>query len=331
MVDLLQLLTMNRRSGVLGITTGYGAGEIRLSDGEVTDAVYRRLEGEKAFYRLLGERAGRFAFSPGAPATARRFTSPTSQLLMEAMRQVDEVQRRRGELSLATVALLFEEGALPAELTADRAVVARDVGRLLALPRTLDELLDEHAATDLAVLEALVALDAAGRLRRIPIVDLTDALRSGRAAPGAPLPGHPPHARGLPPPPRLVIAAGVTRMAALAHSIRRITDAVAPGEALPSASLPRPLGTLRLGDGVELALTGLPVDETFAPTWTLLLPGAAAVVRLADAGGPALEAHCEALEVMLIDAESLMGSLDTAVPAQVAALVRSALEMAAGV
>lgn len=331
MVDLLQLLTMNRRSGVLGITTVYGAGEIRLSDGEVTDAVYRRLEGEKAFYRLLGERAGRFAFSPGAPATARRLTSPTSQLLMEAMRQVDEVQRRRRELSLATAALLFEEGALPANLPPERAAAAREVVRLLALPRSLDNLLDEHAATDLTVLEAVVALDAAGRLRRVPIADLT--------TPFAP-PEQLPVLRslvtrltraGFAPPPRLVIAAGVKRMPTLAHSIRGISDAVAPTEPLPSASLPRPLGTLRLGDGVELALTGLPTDDTFAPTWTLVLPGAAAVVRLAAAGGPALEAHCEAVEVMLIDAESLMGSLDTAVPGQVAALVRSALEMAAGV
>jgi CheY-like chemotaxis protein len=330
MVDLIQLLTMNRKSGVLGITTGYGAGEVRLADGEVVDAVYRRLEGEKAFYRMLGEREGRFAFSPGEAATARRLTSPTSQLLMEAMRQVDEVQRRRRELSLATEALVFEEGPLP-ELSPDRSVVARDVAGLLGVPRSLDELLDEHVATDLTLLEVLVALGAAGRLRRVPIVDLT--------TPFAP-PEQLPVLRslvtrltraGFAPPPRLVIAAGARRMAALAHAIRRITDAVAPNEQIPSAPLPRPLGTLRLGDGVELALTGLPADDTFAPTWTLVLPGAAAVVRLADAGGPALEAHCEAVEVMLIDAESVMGSLDTAVPAQVAALVRSALEMAAGV
>ncbi len=331
MVDLLQMLTMNRRSGVLGVTTAYGAGEVRLSDGEVIDAVYRRLEGEKAFYRLLGEREGRFAFSPGEPASARRLTSPTSQLLMEAMRQVDEVQRRRRELGLAAVALFFDEGPLPAGLSVAHAEVAREIARLLALPRGLDDLLDEHAATDLSVLEALVALDAGGRLRRIPIVDLT--------TPFAP-PEQLPVLRslvtrltraGFAPPLRLVIAAGARRMPALAHAIRSITDAVAPSDHLPCAPLPRSLGTLRLGDGVELSLVGLPADETFAPTWTLALPGAAAVVRLAGAGGAALEAHCEAVEVMLVDAESVMGSLDAAVPAQVAALVRSALELAAGV
>ena len=49
---------------------------MRLAEGEVVDAVYRRLEGEKAFYRMLGEREGRFAFSPGEPSAARRLTSP---------------------------------------------------------------------------------------------------------------------------------------------------------------------------------------------------------------------------------------------------------------
>jgi CheY-like chemotaxis protein len=330
MVDLIQLLTMNRRSGVLAVSTAYGTGEVRLSDGEVVSAVYRRLEGEKAFYRLLGEGEGRFAFSPGEPAGARRFTSPTSQLLMEAMRQVDEVRRRRRELSLATEALLFEEGALP-DLPPGGKGVAREIAALLGIPRSLDELLDEHPATDLAVLEALVALSSAGRLRRLPIADLT--------TPFAP-PEQLPVLRslvtrltraGFAPPPRLVIAAPVRRMPALAHAVRRITDAVAPGDAPPSAPLPRPLGTLRLGDGVELALIGLPADDTFAPTWTLALPGAAAVVRLPGAGGPTLESHCAAVEVRLIDAAKVMGPLDAAMPAQVAALVRSALELVAGV
>jgi CheY-like chemotaxis protein len=331
MVDLLQLLTMNRRSGVLGITTAEGAGEVRLSEGEVSDAVYRRLDGEKAFYRLLGEREGRFAFSPGELVTARRLTSPTSQLLMEAMRQVDEVKRHREELALASEAILFLDGPMPAELSGERVAVAKEIARLCAVPRSLDELLDDHPATDLAILETLARLEAGGRLRRVPIAELT--------TPFAPLEQLPVlrslvtrlTRAGFTTPQRLVLAASAAKMHAIAHAIRRITDAVPSNEAAPSASLPRTLGTLRLGDGVDLALIGLPTDVAFAPTWTLALPGAAAVVRLAGAGGRALEAHCEAVEVMLIDAESAMGALDPAVPEQVAALVRSALELAAGV
>ncbi len=350
LVDLLQLLAMNRRSGVLGITTSTGAGEVRLAEGEVIDAVYRRLEGEKALYRLLGERDGHFAFVPGEPSSPRRIQLSTSLLLMEAMRQVDELARRRHELAPGGDALLLEDGMpqsveaaavtvpamqargssppLPRDI---EAAILRELGALMTIPRAIDELLDEISAPDLSILDVLAVLTNAGRIRRVPIAALT--------TPFAPVEQLPVlrslvtrlTRAGFAPPPRLVIAAGAKRMPSLAHAVRRITDAVVPTEAAPRAALPRPLGTLRLGDGVELALTGLPTDEAFAPTWTLALPGAAAVVRLSDAGGDALRAHCEALEIMLIDAESLMGALDAAVPAQVAALVRSALEMAAGV
>jgi CheY-like chemotaxis protein len=342
-VDLLQLLAMNRRSGVLGITTGSGTGEVRLVEGEVVDAVFRRLEGEKALVRLLGERDGMFAFSPGELATARRITGSTQQLLIEAMRQLDELGRRRAEIAPAGEALLLEgeappvgedarrAGYGPPDPSGQRAAIARELAVMLQVPRSLDELLDEIAGPDLEILQALLELMNAQRIRRIPIAELTTPL-----APVEQLPvlrslvtrlTRP----GFAPPPRVLIAAGIKRMPALAHAVRHIADAIAPADPPPLAALPRLLGTLRLGDGVELAVGGLPTDDTFAPTWALALPGAAAVVRLNDAGGPALQAYCESLEVMLIEAESVMGSVDVAVPGQVAALVRSALEMAAGV
>ncbi|XXX75979.1 DUF4388 domain-containing protein [Sorangium sp. So ce134] len=414
LVDLLQLLAMNRRSGVLGITTPAGAGELRLSAGEVIDAVYRRLEGEKALYRLLGERDGHFAFSPGEPTSARRLLAPTSRLLMEALRQVDEVQRRRAELAPAGEAFLVTEpssddldlsplqsheafgvvaisgafgaaddasaatsvpditapmpmppsaarggrGSMPppptlraAESTAlklesmrsptapppslgeptERAIVAEKLTALLQMPHNLDELLDEIGAPDLLILEVLMELTAAGKIRRISLADLT--------TPFAP-PEHFPVLRslvtrlsrpGFAPPPHLVIAASARRMTMLSHAVRRIADAIVPAEPPPHAPLPRPLGVIRLGDGVELALIGLPTEESFAPTWALALHGAAAVVRLGDAREDALAAHCEALELLLLDAESMMGPLDLSSPGQITLLVRAALEAAAGV
>ncbi|MGK4008448.1 DUF4388 domain-containing protein [Sorangium sp. So ce1036] len=418
LVDLLQLLAMNRRSGVLGITTPSGAGELRLSAGEVIDAVYRRLEGEKALYRLLGERDGQFAFSPGEPVSVRRIMAPTSRLLMEAIHQVDEVRRRRAELAPGGEAFLLTEpasdepdlpplsplprsaawsavvaagepavdgeasaatlllpapgptplaegapagsrrGSMPPPPTlraagpgsarpqgtqpstapppslaepAARSVVAAKITALLQMPHNLDELLDEINAPDLLILEVLMELTASGKVRPISLADLTTpfappehfaVLRSLVTRLSRP---------GFAPPPHLVIAASARRMAMLSHAVRRIADAVLPAEPPPRAPLPRPLGVIRLGDGVELALLGLPADEGFAPTWPLALHGASVVVRLGDAGKDALAAHCEALELQLIDAEAVMGPLDLASPGQIALLVRAALETAAGV
>ncbi|WP_104986157.1 DUF4388 domain-containing protein [Sorangium cellulosum] len=412
LVDLLQLLAMNRRSGVLGITTPAGAGELRLSAGEVIDAVYRRLEGEKALYRLLGERDGHFAFSPGEPASVRRIMAPTSRLLMEALRQVDEVQRRRVELAPNGEAFLLTEppsdeldlsplqtsadeaagdtdaedqegnedaglpsvpsallppsgpraraGSMPPPPTlraaepaavkpeptrgsvappallmggdpAERLLVAAKVTALLQMPHNLDELLDEISAPDLLILEVLMELTAAGKIRRISLADLTTpfappeqfaVLRSLVTRLSRP---------GFAPPPHLVLAASARRMTTLSHAVRRIADAAVPAEPPPHAPLPRPLGVIRLGEGVELALVGLPVEDNIAPTWPLALHGAAAVVRLDHAGTDALAAHCEALELMILEAEVMMGPLDLASPGQIALLVRMALEAAAGV
>lgn len=326
MTDVIQLLNMSRRSGVLSVNTSFGAGEVRLAGGEVVDAVFRQFEGEKAFFRMLGEREGRFAFSPGEPSFARRLTAPTSQLLMEAVRRIDEVGRKRRELSPSGEALRLDEGP---ELSLPP--LSRELAARLQVPRFLDELLDDLPATDLSIFEALASFDAMGCLRRIPVDELNTPF-----APSEQLPVLRSLATrlvrpGFAPPPRLVIATSARRLPALAHALRRITGTSAPPQPPPSVSLPRLLGTLRLGDGVEIAVLGLPIDEVFAPTWALALPGTAAVICLDDAEGPALLTHCEAVEVPLIDAESVMGSVDVAVPAQVAALLRSVLEVAAGV
>ena len=86
MADLLQLLAMNARTGTLSINTMHGAGEVRLVGGEVVDAVFRRMEGEKALYRLFAENEGSFAFATSTASPHRRIQVPTHALLMEGMR-----------------------------------------------------------------------------------------------------------------------------------------------------------------------------------------------------------------------------------------------------
>jgi CheY-like chemotaxis protein len=336
LADLLQLLAMNRRSGVLGITTPTATGEVRLAEGEVIDALYRRLEGDKALFRLLGESEGRFAFTPCTPPGIRRLQASTAMLLMEGMRQVDEVARMRREIAPAGEGLWLDED--PSSSKRPESVrpsanpdLARELWSMLQIPRSLDELLDELPAPDLAIIAELARLTNDKKLRRVPRADLTTPF-----APEEQLPVlrslvtrlAPP---GFAAPPRLVIAARAKRVPVIAHAVRRITDASPSPDGAPRVAVARLLGTLRLGDEVDLALTGLPTELALAPTWGLSLAGALAVVRLEDAGGATLAAQCEASEVMLIEAESLMGALDLAIPAQIAALVRAALEAAAGV
>lgn len=339
LVDLLQLLTMNRRSGFLRVTTASGAGEVRLAEGEVTEALFRKLDGEKAFYRLLGQKEGHFAFIPGPVLAPGRIGSSTSGLLMEAMRQVDEVGRRRAELAPAGEALLLHDKSAEMSGTApDREVpsgsmppLLHRLTELLTSPQTLDEILDEIAAPDLEILEGLVELRRRGRVRRVPWSSLTTPLCTPEQLPMLRSIVTRLTRAGFALPPRLVIASSARRIPALAHAVRRIMDATVPTDPPASSPVGAPLGVLRLGDGIELGLIGLASDDSIVPTWSFVLAGAVAAVRMNEAGGEALDEVCQALEVTLVDAESVMGELDFADPEQVAALVRSALELASSV
>jgi hypothetical protein len=340
LVDMLQLLAMNRRTGVLGVSTSRGSGEVRLVEGEIVDAVFRRLGGERALYRLLGERRGRFAFAPGEPTETRSIKASTNMLLMEAMRQVDELNQRRSQLSPDGEVFVLEDQASLLELletpmsimpgSVAPASLRSELSAVLRVPRSIDELLDEVSAPDLEILDTLLEMKRSGLVKTIPLATLTTPLAPQEQLPVLRSLATRLVRSGFTPPPRLSIAMSPARLPVLAHAFRRITDVQVPPDPPPRAPLPRLLGTLRLGEGVEVAVIGLPTDEAFAPTWALSLPGTSAVIRCEDGESAALEAHCEAVEVLLLDAENLIGSFDPTVPAEVAALLRAALEAVAG-
>ena len=47
LVDMLQLLAMNRRTGTLSITTTRGPGEVKLAEGQIVDAIFSRRTGNE--------------------------------------------------------------------------------------------------------------------------------------------------------------------------------------------------------------------------------------------------------------------------------------------
>lgn len=323
-VDLLQLLAMNRRSGTLSINTPSGAGEVRIRGGEIVDAVFRRLEREKALYRLLGETEGTFSFVSGSPQFLERIRTPTSSLLLEGLRQLDEAKRLLYDLQLDGAAFLAIAPPTP-----DMPESSARVLETLTTPRTLSELLDEVTLHDLAVLEALARLLDQGLVRRIASsavrVELGDAERMAvlsALAKRAVRSGY----RGAA---RVVVAATLQRLLPLMHAIGRIADAVVPTEAVPAAPVPYALATLRLGEA-DLEVMGLPLVEAYAPLWGLVLPGSAALARLEQTAAEALDTACSIAAVPVLEAGPLLAEGEEADPEQVAALLRMLLEKAFG-
>jgi CheY-like chemotaxis protein len=325
-LDLLQLLGMNRRTGSVTITTPSGVGEVRLADGDVVDTVYRRLEAEKALYRLLGEQEGTFVFASSTTSPPARMATPTNLLLMEGLRQLDEVKRARTELALDNEALLALAPPVPSEPEPTRRVLLA-----LTVPRTLDELLDDVPLPDHALLEAVRSLLDSGELRRVPKGAVRTDLADSEQLTVLGALANRLRAVGYLGPARLLVAGPPWRMATLTHALQRIADAVPPPEPNRSQPLPQLLATLRLVEGAELDIVGLPTSEAYAPLWELALPGAAAVVRLGGADSPVLADLCAVTGIPLLEAGVLVGNFDEADPDQVAALVRAALDtLAAG-
>lgn len=328
LADLLVVLATERRSGTLTVTTSKGSGELRIVEGDVADAVYVRLEGLKAITRMLSEREGTATFAPGAPAIMRRIHTPTRALVEQARtlaEQADQLRKKCG--SLATETLIATDGAGAGSVDSGGAsAVDQHVLTRLRVPATLDELLDELPHSDATILEAMLSLDAKGRIKQLGHVSSrvqlcgADQLHLVRASAARA------KTAGFAGATRLVFAATASRLAVLGHTVLSLADAFPPADPTPPLPVPHSLSTIKLGDGVELDVVALPLVPAYAPLWPMALAGAAVAVRLDEGAAQPLEEACGSVGVAILDARAVFGAVDESSPVQVASLIRTALE-----
>jgi hypothetical protein len=95
--DLLQLLSTSKKGGVLSIRTDRGLGRIYLRKGQIYYASIDdnfAMKPQKAIYRMLTWTNGSFELeAPDDRQVMEEITESTEALLMEGMRQIDEVTR----------------------------------------------------------------------------------------------------------------------------------------------------------------------------------------------------------------------------------------------
>ncbi len=103
--DLLQMFHLGRKSGTLRLMPEGAAapGLIELDTGQIVAATLDlggglTIEGEKALFRLMRVRRGRFAFIRGALCGQVGITRPTRELLFEAAQQIDEWEQLAAQL-----------------------------------------------------------------------------------------------------------------------------------------------------------------------------------------------------------------------------------------
>ncbi len=168
LVDLLQMFSTSKKNGVL-VVNREREGKIHLRQGKVYYAVIdenHELGPQKSFNRVMSWESGDFELRPPDNQSFMvELDSSTDHLLMDAMRQLDEMRRIQPDLPAADATLTLAVPMTPPlrELTPDEL----DVLQLVINWGTLQGALDHSPVDDLVVCTAVVNLMQRDYLRLV--------------------------------------------------------------------------------------------------------------------------------------------------------------------
>ena len=160
--DLWQMLAMNRKNGILQVEAEHISGSVYIERGEIISAVTRNIAGEKALFRLIPLKEGKFRFLPGKVGVRRTIFTPSQQAILEGLRHDDELRKLVDTLPHPTDAVAI---VLEAHEVAAAGGVIREILLLAEFCATVEEIVDNCGFPDLVVYEAMIALKARGVLR----------------------------------------------------------------------------------------------------------------------------------------------------------------------
>lgn len=165
--DLLQLFAASKKSGTLVVRTDTDVGKLHLDKGRLHYAAVNEnydVAPEKSFYRILTWEEGTFDMEP---VEERDFPGEiemsTEGLLMEAMRQLDEVKRLGPELPPHSAQLEVCSPLIPPlrDLTPDEL----DILQIAHNYSRVETVLNKSLAGDVRTSELIVKLIKAGYLK----------------------------------------------------------------------------------------------------------------------------------------------------------------------
>lgn len=294
-LDLLQVFQMNRKTGTLRVfrAGGESSGAVVVCGGQVVDASIPLPDGttitrEKALFRLLTWSDGRFEFLPGEPSGPIRIQMPMRSLLLEGMRQKDELARTRADLPADISRLCLAGGTEDLRNAAPRGV--REVLNAVAIYQRVGEIVDHCSMPDYQVLRALSDLLGRGVLQ----VETPSSARSPGSvdADGAIfVPAQIRRLRewGQAVRPRSGSVIKVVVVCEDSGALARFREALAESaDFLPDPRMAREprrsgkLGQFTLGEGLSLRLVALPADAGYAPLWQVAAYGMLGAILLCD-------------------------------------------------
>ncbi len=158
--DLLQLFDNSRKSGVLTIRSTHGIGRIYLREGQVYHAEVEAnpvVKPRKAFYRMFAWTEGAFDLKPlREHVVAEEITESTTSLVLEGVRQLDEIRILEPKLPRRGARLHAAE-PLPGNLR-DLATEEIQLFQLVLDHDVLETVIDSFPGTDFDAYTCLLDL-----------------------------------------------------------------------------------------------------------------------------------------------------------------------------
>ncbi|MDW7680406.1 MAG: DUF4388 domain-containing protein [bacterium] len=92
LIEILQLLNMNQKTGILTVYNDLIDGQIAFKKGEMTYALVENYSGEEAVIEMMGWQQGLFLFEKDAIETNKNIDKPSMQLILDCCQILDETK-----------------------------------------------------------------------------------------------------------------------------------------------------------------------------------------------------------------------------------------------
>lgn len=96
-IEIIQLLNLNHKTGVLKIDSMNQIGKIAFYDGKITWSHCNGVDGEESIYAMAGWEQGSFIFEKDLIPTEVNVLKPTMQLILDCCQRLDELQSNRSQ------------------------------------------------------------------------------------------------------------------------------------------------------------------------------------------------------------------------------------------
>lgn len=156
--DLLQLFSSSKKSGMLEIS-GAHEGTVFLKEGQVVfaEVSHQKMDPLKAFGRMVQWKDGKFELKAlGELKFPNQITQSTESILLEALRQLDEISRVMQHMPLSDDRLMLARP--PRTALKELSPEELDMVQLFLGAATYNDALDNYPGTDFDAMKALKAL-----------------------------------------------------------------------------------------------------------------------------------------------------------------------------